>query len=384
MTPPSDGSSRPPADGPPPPVPSDDWKILSVPVDEPPAQLLLRVDDDSDSDADAADPFAGLPPAATAGPPGGRTFSLEGRPAPALYLLAWLLSVGGIAVLFVTSQAAPSLGRSLFVIGAIVAIALGLASAAGYQVVARADRDPARYRGPAPLLVFGVVLAISTLVSGLLAGVVDGETPFGFLLGLLIVFGAYVLTVWLFAVRTGALTWAQMGWPTVGPDRMRVALRGIGFGALVMLPAMLGILILSGIVAAILGVDAPSVVPTASTSVEAFAVALAAAIVAPIGEELFFRGFALSAWARDLPERSALVRSAAFFAFVHIANINAASFREGASQALLQVVVIFPVGLVLGWLFLRRGIMASIAGHVTYNGLLLMLMLLANGTTTGS
>jgi membrane protease YdiL (CAAX protease family) len=163
-----------------------------------------------------------------------------------------------------------------------------------------------------------------------------------------------------------------------------VALQGIGFGALVMLPTMVGILILSGIVAALLGVDAPSVLPSAATSLEAFAVALAAAVVAPIGEELFFRGFALSAWARDLPERSALLRSAAFFAVVHIANINAASFREGASQALLQVAVILPVGLVLGWLFLRKGIMASIAGHVTYNGLLLVLLLIANGGRVGS
>ena len=337
----------------------------------------------SDADEDDPPPAAYVPPP---GPPGGRTFSLDGRPAPALYLLAWLLSVGGVAMLFVTSQAAPSFGRSLLVIGAIVALALGLSAAAGYQVVARRGRDDAFYRGPAPLLVFGVVFALSALASGLLAGTgaVDPEAPFGFLLGLLLVAGTYLLSVWLFVVRTGALTWAEMGWPTRGAGRLRLALQGIGVGALVMIPTTFAALMLAGIVATVLGVDAPSVVPNASTSAEALAIALAAAIVAPVGEELFFRGFALTAWARDLPERTALIRSALFFALVHIANINAASFREGASQAALQIAVILPIGLVLGWLFLRRGIMASIAGHMTYNGVLLGLMQIASGTSTGA
>lgn len=349
-------------------------------MDAPPPGRIRTEEDDPE---DAGPPPTPVP---TPGPPGGRTFSLDGRPAPALYLISWLFTGGGFALLFLTSQAAPSTGRSLAVIGAILAIALGLAAGAGYQVVARRDRSDERYRGPAPLLVFGVVLALSALVSGILSsvGLVDAEQPFGFLLGLAIVAAMYALAVWLFVVRTGALTWAEMGWPTRGADRLRLALQGIGTGAAVMIPTTFVALIVAGVVAAILGVDAPSVVPTASTSAEALAVALAAAVVAPVGEELFFRGFALSAWARDLPERTALIRSAAFFALVHIANINAASFREGASQAILQVVVILPIGLVLGWLFLRRGIMASIAGHVTYNGVLLALMLVASGSTTGA
>ena len=196
--------------------------------------------------------------------------------------------------------------------------------------------------------------------------------------------GAYLLSVWVLVVRTDALTWSQMGWPTDGSARLLRAMRGIGLGALVMLPTTFVMLIVAGLVATVLGVESPSVVPSASTSAEALTVLLAAAVVAPIGEELFFRGFALTAWARDLPERSALIRSAAFFALVHIANVQAATFREGASQALLQVLVILPLGLVLGWLFLRRGIAAAIAGHVTYNGILLALLLLASGTTTGS
>ena len=124
---------------------------------------------------------------------------------------------------------------------------------------------------------------------------------------------------------------------------------------------------------------APSVLPTPSrSSAEALAIAAAAALIIPIGEELFFRGFTLTAWLRDLGPRSALIRSAVFFALIHIANINdVGSFGEGFAQALLQTAIILPVGLVLGWLFLRRGMAAAIAGHVTYNSLLLVLSLVA-------
>lgn len=397
MTSDPSGPSPRPTDGaatPLPPVPPDeapaaidgDWTILSVPVDAPPSGPVATEEDDEPGPTPA---WAGAIPdgprpafVPPPGPPGSRTFSLEGRPAPALYLLAWLLSVGGLAILFITTQAEPSLARSIMVIGALASIALGLSAAAGYQVVARRERDTRWYRGPAPLIVFGIVIMLSTLASGLLGNVVDPAQPAGFLAGLLVVFLCYVVCVWLFVVRSGALTWAEMGWPTAGTDRLRRALQGVGAGALVMIPATFGALILAGLVATVLGVEAPQVVPTASTSAEALAIALAAAIIAPVGEELFFRGFALSAWARDLPERSALVRSAAFFAVVHIANINAETFREGASQALLQIAVILPIGLVLGWLFLRRGIMASIAGHVTYNGILLLLTLAARDAGT--
>ncbi|MFN8623677.1 MAG: type II CAAX endopeptidase family protein, partial [Chloroflexota bacterium] len=350
--------------------------MLSVSVDEPPGPITTEEDlagpvgpADPDDEVEPAwagsQPSSGPPPTWTPapGPPGGRIFSLEGRPAPALYLLAWLLTVGGFVGLFISSQAAPSLGRSIFVVGAMASVLLGLASGAGYQVVARRDRDLQWYRGPSPVLLFGVVLGLTTLLSAVLGafGLLNADAPGGFLLGLLVVAGCYAVAVWLFVVRTDVLSWAQMGWPTEGTDRLRRSLQGIGWGALVMIPTTIVMLMVAGIVAMVLGVQAPDVVPSASTSAEALAVALAAALVAPIGEELFFRGFALTAWARDLPERSALIRSAVFFAVIHIANISATSFSEGARQAVLQVVVIGPVGFVLGWVFLRRGIMASIA-----------------------
>ena len=171
---------------------------------------------------------------------------------------------------------------------------------------------------------------------------------------------------------------ALLGWPAREPGWVRGILRAAGRSIAIMLPTTLGILVLGGLLAAVLDVSPPDVLPAPDTSLEALAVALGAAIVAPVGEELFFRGFALTAWARDLGTQSAIIRSALLFAVVHIANIQTASFGEGAAQALLQTLVILPVGLVLGVLFVRHGMVGAISGHVTYNTLLLVLLVIGS------
>jgi len=265
---------------------------------------------------------------------------------------------------------------------------LGLAAAASYQLVARPDRHPDRYRGPSPLILFGLVLVVSTLLSAGLAvlGLLDIDHPVGFLASLVAVAATYLVVIWLFVVRGGALRWVDMGWPARATP-MRVLLRDVGEAMLVMLPVTIGVLLWAGILATILQVTAPDTLPEATNGTEALALVLAAAVVAPIGEEAFFRGFALTAWWRDLGPRAALVRSALFFAIVHILNIQVGSEEagKGLAQALLSFLVILPLGVVLGWLFQRRGIVASIAGHVTYNGILLVLVALAamGGATPG-
>jgi membrane protease YdiL (CAAX protease family) len=261
---------------------------------------------------------------------------------------------------------------------------VGLLFAAGYQVVERQDRHPDRYRGPAPLLVFGIVIAWSTILSNLLSAVgilePDALTPLSFLGVLAATAIAYAVVVWLFVVRTGALFWREMGWPVPGRGAVRQILRDAGPAIAIMLPTTLGILLFGSVIGALLDVTAPDVLPEAASSLDSLAIALGAAIVAPIGEELFFRGFALTAWLRDLGARTAIVRSAVLFAVVHIANIppTGAPWTEQAAQALLQTLVILPLGLVLGWLFVRYGIVGAIAGHVTYNTLLLGLLVIAS------
>ena len=107
-------------------------------------------------------------------------------------------------------------------------------------------------------------------------------------------------------------------------------------------------------------VEPPSILPTRQTAQSVALTALAAGVIVPIGEETFFRGYALTAWWRDLGPRSALIRSTIFFALVHTLNISVGpnDALTGLKQAIIEVLVIGPVGLALGWLFLRRGLVA--------------------------
>ena len=310
--------------------------------------------------------------------PGGRTFSLEGRPAPGLYVLAWLLSFAGGALVVIGIQADPDARGPLVLLG-LIALALGLSSGSGYQVLARAaGRPPELYRGPAPALAFGVAVTVGT-AGGLLLGLVglfDPNGASGFLIGLLVVGAGYLLTVVLLVVRTRALSWSEMGWPSA-PGRIAQIAWDAVFGAAVTVTVVIPVLVLAGVLATILGVEPTERIPKVATGFDAFLVVLAVAVVAPVGEELFFRGFALTAWQRDIGPRRALVRSAIFFALVHVLNVSGVTFGQAASAAVLQFTVILPIGFVLGWAFQRHGIAASIAGHVGYNGALLLLAIAA-------
>lgn len=314
------------------------------------------------------------------GPPGGGVFSLEGRQTPGLYLVAWILTVGGLGLTFLIGPMASDATASvvLTALGALT-VMTGLAAGAGSQILDRRDRHPNHYRGPSPLLAFlAYTFALAALGLGLVsAGLADPDDPAGFLwIGLLQVLG-YVAVVWLFAVRSGALSWRQMGWLTWSGTGLWPVLRAIGVAVAVVLPATVVLLVATGILSMVLGVEPPDVVPVPTTGTESFAIAVAAGLLIPFGEELFFRGFALTAWMRDLGARTAIIRSAVFFALIHIVNVTAVDFGEGLAIVLLQTAIILPLGLLLGWLFVRHGAAAAVAGHAAYNSLLMAIWLLS-------
>ncbi len=86
-------------------------------------------------------------------------------------------------------------------------------------------------------------------------------------------------------------------------------------------------------------------------------VAIAIALAAGIGEELFFRGFVqrqIGVWSQGV-----------LFALAHAANAS-----------VVQMVVTLAIGLGFGWWIRRGGSMyATIATHATYNFVLLALAL---------
>lgn len=347
--------------------PAADRSIITIPVEAPPPHVRTEEDD--------APPVAAVAP--PAGPPGGTVFSLEDRPAPSLYLLGWLLSGIGLAMVAVALLGgSPPLGPFL-AFGGVLVLGVGLSLSAGYQLVARARRSPRAYRGPSPLILFGIVLCLSTISSvGMALLGQDPRSPSGFLTNLSAIGLLYLAVVWLFVVRGGALRWREMAWPGWRGPRPYglVRLAGdAGYALLLMLPTTLVALLGAGALARLLETAPSRVLPDPGNAAQSLMVIAGAAVIAPIGEELFFRGFALTAWLRDRGPRSALIRSSLFFALVHIANVEADTFGDGLAQAIVQFAAIVPVGVVIGFLFLQRGMVAAIAAHVSYNALLLVL-----------
>jgi len=85
-------------------------------------------------------------------------------------------------------------------------------------------------------------------------------------------------------------------------------------------------------------------------------VVLAIVVIAPIAEELFFRGIVFNAWLRETGRVPAYVGSAALFALIHL--------------SLASLLPIFLLGLALAWVYERTGtLLAPIVMHATVNGI---------------
>jgi membrane protease YdiL (CAAX protease family) len=312
------------------------------------------------------------------------TFSLEGRPAAGLYLFAWLLTGLGLGMFIIALQAGGGQFGGLLLIAALVLLGPGLALAAGYQVVARATRPPPAFRGPSPAILLGLQIVLSAVIGSILL-FLGAPDPLsggaGFLVISFTLFVSHVTVVWLFGIRSGALGWPDLGLPRAA-SASRV-LGDIGMGFVTMIVAWPIVTALTVALALLLNSRPPDVLPVSRTATDILLIALGAGILVPIGEEMLFRGYSLTAWLRDLGPRSALVRSTIFFAFAHVLNVTSSTFDEGARQALLTVVVITPVGAVLGWLFLRRGLVASMAGHATFNLIGVLVVALADALPQG-
>ena len=65
------------------------------------------------------------------GPPGVSIFSLEGRSAPALYLIGWVGSILGLAIVVTSFASGGALSGAWLFLAGIVILALGLLAATG-------------------------------------------------------------------------------------------------------------------------------------------------------------------------------------------------------------------------------------------------------------
>ncbi len=330
-----------------------------------------------------------------------------------MYAAGWLLSLAGLGILvalIAAGIAGVTRGVELLIAGiaetACVALTAGLTTAAAAQGSQRRADGWQDYSGPSPFLVTGAWLALTTAASLPLIGLVGYlnlrlATPVQTLLLLLVNVAGYLGLVQLLVVRPGALSWREMARPKhlapdpndlpapvyEGADPIQGArtqsLRALGGDALLGLalssPFLIATLFLAGILTNLLGmrdVQSSGPIPAHLHGWDLWITLLAAAVVAPIGEEIFFRGFATNAWARSLRRDSALIRAAIFFAAVHIIDVT--SFDDLSifvRAAILAFVVRIPVAWALSWIYTRRhSIFASATLHAAYNGSLVLLV----------
>ena len=299
--------------------------------------------------------------------------SLQGRAAPRLYAAGWLLCCSS-AFLRLDGQR----------------------RADGWQ----------DYFGPSPFLVTGAWLALTTAASLPLIGLarylnLQLATSVETLLLLLVNVAGYVALVQLLVVRPGALSWREMARPKhLAPDPNDLpapvfagayplhgagtqSVRALGgdilLGLALSIPFVIVTLFLAGILTNLLGmrnVESSGPIPTHLPGWDLWITLLAAAVVAPIGEEIFFRGFATNAWARSLRRDSALIRAAIFFAAIHILDVtNFDDLSIFVRAAILAFAVRIPIAWALSWIYTRRhSIFASATLHAAYNGCLVLLV----------
>jgi uncharacterized protein len=254
----------------------------------------------------------------------------------------------------------------LALIGAVAFVA-GLLYVSIRQLRVRSFLPPERYRGPAVLILVLLVLALAFVLT-----VPFGSDATALVLGEgeLTLLGAIVLLVstqvamlvmgWLLVFRPGALA----GLPALpGPNAAQAIISGVGWGLVAWLVATLAgatvVFVLER-----LGIEAPpQAAEQAIAMLDPFLVIVAVVILAPIAEEIFFRGIVFNALLREGGRRWAFLGSAALFAVIHI--------------SLVAVLPIFLLGLALAWIYQRTGnLLAPIAMHATVNGISVALALL--------
>lgn len=302
------------------------------------------------------------------------TFTIEGRRAPALFVVGWLATFvgGGIAGLTLLGIGGPA-GVVLWVVGLAVA-ALGLVLLGGSQAIERRAAGAA-YAGPSPILVFLAVLATSQ-VAGFVVGWplslvgTDIPRPVGDLIGVLVQAGVFAGVIGIMVVAAGALRWAEMGL-TPGPAN---ALHRLFGGAVFAGPVILMTAIVAVVAAQVAGAAPASPLPPTGTIPGLLLHLFAGAIVAPVAEELLFRGFALTAWRRTVGARAAITRSSIVFVLAHVLFVGGDTFGDAAALAFVAGVARIPVAVALGWLFVRSGsLWAPIGLHAAYNAILIVI-----------
>jgi membrane protease YdiL (CAAX protease family) len=312
-------------------------------------------------------------------PPAGRNgglfhFGIEGRRAPALFVTGWLATMLGGAAIAVGFLASTGAIATLLLFLGFGVLALGLVLLGGSQTIERTAAGRP-YAGPSPIIVFGAVLTAS-LFAAILVGIplelagVHVDRPVGNVITVVLQAVVFVGIVRLMVVGPGAIRWSDMGL-AIGARRIGAALLS---GAL-LAPAIVFVTsIVTLVIVRLVQVTPESPLPPTGTAIGLLLNLVSGAIIAPVSEEILFRGVAVTAWARTNRPAVAILRAAFLFVIAHVLLVGGRDFGEAVSLAFVGAAVRLPVAIALGWLYLRSGTLwAPIGLHAAFNGILLVL-----------
>lgn len=292
-------------------------------------------------------------------------------PGPVLTIAGLATAVGAlVAARQAFDGALPGDLRPL--IGAIgVAGALMMVVGLAYELVRQVRRRRTlaqdRYRGPAIVLLLALAFVLGTIVQlpftpdALALESSQGQlTLAGSVVLVTSLQAALLLVSWLFVLRPRAIAFAT---PLLGRGHLHALAAGLGWGLLAWVAATAATLLMVVLLDRVGLLPPPGPAEQAIAQLEPWVVVPAVVLLAPIAEEVFFRGVAFNAWLRERGRSFAYIGSAALFAASHV--------------SLVQLLPIFLLGLGLAWIYRRTGsLLAPVAMHATVNGISVTLALL--------
>ena len=167
----------------------------------------------------------------------------------------------------------------------------------------------------------------------------------------------------LFRVQYDRPFWRSLGWVTPRLPLLSVVTGGVGLALAIML---LGVLIRTP------HIESP-LTELLKDPTSLVLVAIFGSIVAPVCEELLFRGFLQPLLVRSLGAAAGIVATALPFGLLH--------FQE-YGNSWRHVLLISLSGVAFGWMRQATGSTKAAAGmHAAYNGFQFVLLLLAKGVT---
>ncbi len=255
-----------------------------------------------------------------------------------------------------------ALAAGIAVLAGMVLVVGGLVWLAVAGILRRRTLGPERYRGPSVLgllaiVVIGGNLAALPILLLLLGGDPNRlDDPFVVTVELLLTPASFLIVYGLFIALPRSLPGVRI-WS--GMQSVGRLLLGIGLGIAV----WLGLGVLSALVNLVITqftgkpLGGEQAVAGLAQQIPFVSAVLTIAILAPLAEELFFRGAVLNAWEREYGTNRAVLGSATLFALVHIAG--------GTPLAVAEV---FLLGLVLASVYVRtRSLATTIGLHGAFN-----------------